>query len=99
MAGLPSLDQFRAVIGQGFRLEYPDHRETLTLVSAKPLKYEPPPGLPQGFELIFDGESRTTMLGQAIYRLDNSALGRIDLFLSCIGPLTAGAFRYQAVCN
>lgn len=97
MPGLPSFEQFQGQIGQGFLLNYPDHRESLTLVSATRAKFAPPPGLPHGFDLIFDGESRTVMLGQAIYALETPGLGRIELFLACIGPLPGGGFRYQAV--
>lgn len=97
MSGLPSFEQFRDQVGQAFVLDYPDHRETLTLVSATRAKFAPPPGLPHGFDLIFDGESRTVMLGQAIYMLETPALGRIELFLACIGPRPEGGFRYQAV--
>jgi hypothetical protein len=99
MSGLPSYEEFRGQIGQGFLLDYPDHRETLTLVSATRAKHTPPPGLPHGFDLIFEGESWTVMLGQAIYVLETPGLGRIELFLACIGPLPGGGFRYQAVVN
>lgn len=99
MSGLPSLERFQDLVGQGFTLNYPDHRETLTLVSATQSRFLPPAGLPRGFDLIFDGESPTTMLGQAIYALENPTLGRIDLFLACIGPRPEGGFRYQAIIN
>ncbi|MFY8094294.1 MAG: DUF6916 family protein [Niveispirillum sp.] len=99
MSGLPTLEQFQPLVGQGFTLTYPDYRETLTLVSATRSPFAPPPGLPHGFDLIFDGESRTTMLGQAIYALENPVLGTVDLFLSCFGRQAEGNFRYQAVIN
>lgn len=94
-----TLERFQPLIGQGFTLNYPDYRETLTLVEAEPLKHRAPAGFPPGFILIFNGENPTTMLGQAIYALENAALGRIEMFLSCIGPRPEGGFRYQAVFN
>lgn len=99
MSALPELEQFQPLVGQGFRLDYPDYQETLTLVSATALKFAPPPGLPRGYDLIFEGENPSTMLGQAIYMLEHPVLGRFELFLTCIGPLAGGGFRYQAIVN
>jgi hypothetical protein len=94
-----TLDQFTPLVGQGFRLSYPDYAETLTLVAATPLRFAPGPGLPPGFSLVFVGESRTVMLGQHLYKLDTDGLGRIDLALICIGRESEGNFRYQAIVN
>lgn len=99
MPDLLTLDDFRPLVGLTFVLDYPDYREALTLVSAVPSRFEPRHGLPRGFDLEFEGESATTMLGQAVYRLKNAALGEVDLFLSCIGPRADGGFRYQANFN
>jgi hypothetical protein len=96
---LPRLEWFEPLIGQGFRIDYPDYQETLTLVSAEGLKQPRLMGLPPGFILIFHGENPATMLGQALYTLHNPVLGPLDISLSCIGRQPDGTFRYQAVFN
>lgn len=97
MSTTHTLDQFKPLVGQGFRLDYGDHGETLTLVEAVESKYEPGPGMPKGFSLVFEGENKTIMLGQHTYRLDAPELGRIEIFLACIGRKPDGSFRYQSV--
>ncbi|AJP72820.1 DUF6916 family protein [Sphingomonas hengshuiensis] len=97
MPSLPALDDFQTAVGQAFTLDYPDHRDTLTLVSAVASRHAPPVGLPQAFALTFESDNAAIMLGQAIYALDNQALGPLELFLACIGPRPEGGFRYEAV--
>jgi hypothetical protein len=92
-----TLADFADRVGEGFSLSHPEHAETLTLTEATAGRAIPPSGMRQSFSLVFLGESVTKMLGQGIYSLDHPALGRLDLFLVCIGPVDDGRFQYEAV--
>jgi hypothetical protein len=97
MTDRPTIETFQPLIGQEFRMNYPDHSDTLTLteiVTSRPL-----PGFPQGFVLLFSGADRKVMLGQHSYLLDNATLGRIEMCLTPAQPASDGTFRYQAAFN
>jgi len=88
---------FAPLIGQRFRIAYPDYTENLTLMEAINSKIAPPHGQRHAFILIFQGENPKIMLGQHIYTLHHRAFGQLDLVLSCIGRQPDGVFRYQAI--
>lgn len=90
-------EDFRPLVGQTFRLEYPGHAEGLKLVDVSSAARTPPPGFRSAFSLFFEGESRDVMLGQCVYGLQHPALGRLELLLVPVGRLPEGNFRYEAV--
>lgn len=92
-----TLADFADRVGEGFRLSYPEHVETLTLTEATAGRAIPPSGMRQSFSLVFLGESVTKVLGQGVHLLDHPAFGRLELFLTCIGPVDDGRFQYEAV--
>src|SRR4051812_11549110 len=96
MTELPSLADFAPLVGERFHLAYPGHAEALTLVSATPSRISPSKGSAAGFALLFDGQSRSVLLGQHIYRLAHPRLGAIDLFLVPVARLAGGNFRYES---
>jgi hypothetical protein len=92
-----TFDDFQPLLRQGFALNYPGHAEVLTLTEVRLGRTGALPGLPPSFSLLFEGESRVTMLGQSTYRLENATLGSLEVFLVPVGRLPAGNFRYEAV--
>ncbi|WP_207459227.1 hypothetical protein [Azospirillum sp. SYSU D00513] len=93
-----TVKDFEPLVGQGFRVSYPAHAETLTLTEASLLpRHVPPEGHRAAFSLVFEGESREIHLNQKIHRLENDTMGQFDLFLVPIGRTEAGTFRYEAV--
>lgn len=92
-----SVNSFAPLLGQRFRIEYPDYRKSLTLLEVRASRIVPLPGQRHAFLLIFEGENPKVMLGQHIYALQHQAFGQLDIVLSCIGRQPNGVFRYQAV--
>ena len=92
-----TLEDFEPLIGQPFRMAYPGHAEALTLTAARVAPTVPPSGMRQGFLLTFAGESRDVLLGQHSYRLENDALGMLEIVLVPIDRLPDGNFAYEAV--
>lgn len=98
--GLRALDALRAddfepLRGQGFVLRMPGG-ESLPIVLAAVSRR--PPAAPsgrEGFSLTFESDSAAAH-PQSIYRIEQPALGAMDLFLVPIGPGPSG-MRYEAV--
>ena len=91
-----TVDDFASQIGQVFRVLHPDYNPALVLtevVAAAPAAA----GLRQRFSLTFETEPGPRYLTQAIHPLENSTLGRLELFLVPLGPAEHGRFRYEAV--
>ena len=65
----------------------------LTLVEVEQLGSSGPTR--QAFSLRFRGPAQP-ILAQAIYRLDNSAMGALDIFIVPLGP-RQGGMAYEAV--
>jgi hypothetical protein len=95
---LLSLQDFAAAANQEFSLALGGASMTVTLIEVKPLAPKPFPGmLREPFSLLFKSMSQI-ILPQKIYRLENPALGALDIFLVPVardGP----AIVYQAVFN
>lgn len=88
---------FRPLVGQAFRLEYPGHAEDLKLIEVSSDARIPPPGFRSAFSVLFEGASRDVMLGQSIYALQHADIGQLELLLVPVGRLPEGNFRYEAV--
>ncbi len=67
----------------------------LDLVLAELEEFGPAPSGRNAFSLRFLGPSRP-ILPQAIYRLENAAMGPLEIFLVPLGP-HQGGMRYEAV--
>lgn len=91
-----TIGDFSGRIGDSFRIAYPNHEESLTLVEAARSHAVPPPGARTPFSLFFLGESRTHWLKQGIHPLQHPDLPGLEIFLTCIGPDPDGRFRYEA---
>ena len=90
------LSQFEPRTGEAFAVQGADGVSLdLTLEEANRAKWQPEDDADFAFELIFRGPQQP-VLPQATYRMTNSALGDLDLF---IVPLKsdAGGTTYQAV--
>lgn len=90
-----AIDDFAPLIGEKFAVEYPDHRDTLTLTEVQRTKTLPPEGLRQGFSLMFESDSRTVVLGQGIHPLSHPHIGRLEVFMVPVGRKPEGSFVYQ----
>lgn len=87
-----TIDTFRPRLRENFRLVAP--AATLDLVLAE-VEDAGEGYNRRAFSLIFTAPSQPVM-PQAVYRLDNPALGGVEMFLVPLGP-EKGVFRYQAV--
>jgi hypothetical protein len=95
LAALTCAD-FAACIRQRFRVAIGDARLELELVGADPLgREDAAPGRRRPFSLIFRGPGNP-VLPQRIYRLENAALGALEIFLVPIGPDAEGPC-YEAI--
>lgn len=92
-----TVEDFESLVGDAFRIDYPQHSEVLTLAEVTRAKHDPPPGFRAAFSLTFKGESRDVMLGQRMYCLQHAALGSLELLLVPAGRLPLGNFRYEVV--
>jgi hypothetical protein len=87
---------FAACLQQSFRVALDGASLELELVAADPLGAgDPAAGRRRPFSLIFRGPA-VPLLPQRIYRLENRALGALEIFLVPIGPDAAG-LRYEAI--
>lgn len=91
-----TISDFAGRIGEGFRVCYPYHTETLTLVEVMAGPGSPPAGCRNPFSLFFVGESRTAWLVQRIHPLEHPDFPGLELFLTCLGPDEGGRYRYEA---
>lgn len=86
---------FEALRGQRFGLELPAG-DTVPLVLAEVSRRPPAgPGAREGFSVVFES-SAPAAHPQQIYRIEQPALGVLELFLVPIGPGKSG-MRYEAV--
>jgi len=93
---LLSRETFAGRAGETFDLAMGDGALTLTLTEVTPLPARPFPGMMRApFSLIFRS-TNPVVLPQKIYRLNNPAMGALDVFLVPIGRDVKGAV-YQAV--
>jgi hypothetical protein len=90
-----TLQTFEPRVGETFALDAGDAgRLELRLESARGTG-EAPEGLRDPFSLVFRGP-RDPILPQRIYRLENPALGTLEIFIVPVGRDDAGT-RYEAV--
>lgn len=87
-----TMAMFRARLDEQFAMTVPGGALDLRLMAVEDLGPSP---ARQAFSVLFAGPDRPVQ-PQGIYRLDNAAMGRLDLFLVPLGG-QGGAFRYQAV--
>lgn len=91
-------EAFAGRANETFDLTMGDSRVPLTLVEVKPLTVHVFPGMMRApFSLIFKS-ANPVLLPQNTYRLDNAAMGRLDIFLVPIGRDREGIL-YQAIFN
>jgi hypothetical protein len=89
---------FEARRGEAFRLTLPGVVVVLELIEVTAHPYLPPdPNRRRGFSLLFRGGG-PGHVPQGTYRLENQAMGTLDLFLVPLGPRD-GAMAYEAVFN
>lgn len=92
------IEDFAGANGQGFDLSIGEATMALTLVDARPLPANPFPGqLRHPFSLMFRAAG-PVILPQRLYKLRNSRIGALDLFLVPIGRDGQGVV-YQAIFN
>ncbi|BDU19172.1 hypothetical protein [Dyella sp. GSA-30] len=92
------LDQFAAHLNETFMVEIDQMRAPFVLVEARPLPYQPMPGLVrEPFSLLFRNES-AIVFPQRTYNMQNDRMGEFGIFLVPIARDKDG-FIYQAVFN
>ena len=95
-----TVESFAGEMGKTFRLRQADAPAIdLILVEARGLspKSKPPGAGRAPFSLVFRGP-RDPVLAQRIYPLENSSLGRLEIFLVPIAA-DADGVKYEAVFN
>jgi hypothetical protein len=85
-------EDFRARLQEAFALTVPGSTLELALAEVEELGEA---ASRRAFSLRFIGPSKP-ILPQAIYRLDNAAMGAMEIFLVPLGPRDGG-MRYEAV--
>jgi hypothetical protein len=91
-------EHFADLVGCGFRVVLPGHRETLTLESVEATRKSPQrEKYRDPFSLFFKGECKTAFINQNTVSMENDKLGRLDIFIVPIGRNEDGSFLYQAV--
>lgn len=91
-----TLDRFAPLLGEVFEIEVDGTALAATLVEATDLREVQGAGrLSRQFSLVWRGP-RDARLEQRIYPVRHHALGRMELFLVCLGPDAEG-MRYEAV--
>lgn len=95
---LLTIQNFAGAANQEFELGLGETSMSVTLIEVKPLTPQPFPGQMRApFSLLFKSAS-PVILPQKIYKLRNSAIGSVDMFLVPVAQ-DAGAIVYQAVYN
>lgn len=93
-----SIENFAGAANQMFELDMGEASMVLTLAEVTPLPPRPFPGMLRSpFSLTFKSES-AVILPQRQYRLKNSTMGSLDIFLVPIARDVRGIV-YQAVFN
>jgi hypothetical protein len=93
-----SIQNFAGAANQSFGLTVGEAEMPLTLIEVKPLPVHPFPGMMrEPFSLLFRSESQV-VLPQRMYRLTNTQMGVLEVFLVAIARDTQGIL-YQAVFN
>lgn len=87
---------FSSCLGNAFELVLPNVRVPLTLAEARALG-SGRPGAREPFVLTFQG-SPTLRLPQAIYRVEHTALGAMELFLVQVSA-DRGGTQFEAIFN
>ena len=102
---MPELDdltceRFAGCLSQSFSLERPGADPLrLELIQVDPRgQLDPERDKRQAFSLLFRGPAEP-LLPQAVYPLENTALGRLEIFLVPLGPDGEGGARYEAIFN
>jgi hypothetical protein len=90
-----AIETFRPTVGQTYEVVFPDGRLPLTLAEARPLGTAVKPGMRAPFALTFRGKPGLR-LPQYTYRLENAALGELDIFIVQIGDDAEGA-KFEAI--
>lgn len=91
-------ERFAGCLNQTFSLERPGADPLrLELIQVDPKGgFDPERDKRQAFSLLFRGPAEP-ILPQAIYPLENTSLGRLEIFLVPLGPDGEGGVRYEAV--
>lgn len=87
-----TLDSFSPRLQETFAVSFPDRTLDLVLAEVHPLGQSLNR---QAFSLTFAGPL-APILPQAIYRVENPAMGALEIFLVPLGP-KGGVCRYEAV--
>ena len=91
-------EHFGARANETFDLSLGETTQTLTLVEVRPLPPQNFAGMVRHpFSLLFRSPSQIA-LPQRLYRLNNAAMGALDVFLVPVGRDAAGVI-YEAVFN
>ena len=91
-------EHFGVRANETFDLSLGETTQTLTLVEVRPLAVQNFSGMVrQPFSLLFRSPSRIA-LPQRIYRLNNTTMGALDVFLTPVGRDASGVI-YEAVFN
>lgn len=91
-------EAFAARANETFDMTVGESRMPLTLVEVKPLAMQVFPGMMRApFSLMFKSV-KSVVLPQQIYRLDNAAMGKLDIFLVPVARDREGIL-YQAIFN
>ncbi len=93
-------EQFAGCLNQTFSLECPGADALqLELIQVEPKgRFDPERDKRQAFSLLFRGPAEP-IVPQANYPLENTALGRLEIFLVPLGPDGKGGANYEAVFN
>ncbi|EDY17377.1 conserved hypothetical protein [Chthoniobacter flavus Ellin428] len=92
-----TVETFAPVVGHIFEAVFTDGRLPLTLAEARPLGSARAPGARAPFALTFQGRPKLR-LPQGIYRLENTSLGTMEIFLVQVAD-AAGGSQFEAIFN
>jgi hypothetical protein len=96
--GIVTLDHFARCVGEGFEIDMGTASILFTLTEARPLPEQGFAGMMRTpFSLLFRSASKV-LLPQQIYRLKNTTLGILDIFLVPVARDKEGIL-YQAIFN
>ncbi len=93
-------EQFAGCLNQTFSLEYPGTDALqLELVQVEPKgQFDPERDKRQAFSLLFRGPAEP-IVPQAMYPLENTTLGRFEIFVVPLGPDGKEGVSYEAIFN